>query len=348
MSDNPVPEPVTRSQILFYQSEDGSSRIEVRLDEGTVWLTQALIADLYQNTKQNISLHIRNILDEGELDQAATVKEYLTVQTEGSRKVQRSIDYYNLDMILAIGYRVRSHRGTQFRRWATERLREYLIKGFVLDDERLKDGRTIGADYFDELLERIRDIRASEKRFYRKIRDIYTLAIDYDPHAETTLEFFRAVQNKLHWAITGHTAAEIIANRADASQPNMGLTTWKGAKVRKGDVTVAKNYLGETEIKQLNRIITMYLDYAEMQAERKQPVYMKEWKEKLDAFLRFNEQEILNDKGTVSMEIAQALALEEYEKFSGRRIAEESAGPDTEFELAVKQVGEKSRAGKKS
>jgi hypothetical protein len=347
--NNPTPpEPATRSRVLFYQSEDGSSRIEVRLDEGTVWLTQALIAELYQITKQNVSLHIRNILGDRELDQAATVKEYLTVQTEGSRKIQRKLDYYNLDMILAIGYRVRSHRGTQFRRWATERLREYLIKGFVLDDERLKDGRSIGADYFDELLERIRDIRASEKRFYQKVRDIYTLAIDYDPHAEATLEFFRIVQNKLHWAITGHTAAEIIAERADASQPNMGLTTWKGAKVRKGDVTVAKNYLNETEIRQLNRIITMYLDYAEMQTERKQPVYMREWKDKLDAFLRFNEQEILDDKGTVSMEIAQALALEEYEKFSGRRIAEESAGPDTEFELAVKQVEQKGRTRKKS
>jgi len=345
MSTPPVPGPVTRSQILFYQSEDGSSHIEVRLDEGTVWLTQALIAELYQNTKQNVSLHIRNILEDGELAEGSVVKEYLT--TAADSKSYRT-KFYNLDMILAIGYRVRSHRGTQFRRWATERLREYLIKGFVLDDERLKDGRTIGADYFDELLERIRDIRASEKRFYRKIRDIYTLAIDYDPHAETTLEFFRIVQNKLHWAITGHTAAEIIAERADASQPNMGLTTWKGAKVRKGDVTVAKNYLNEDEIRQLNRIITMYLDYAEMQAERRQPVYMKEWKEKLDAFLKFNEQEILDDKGTVSMEIAQALALEEYEKFSGRRVAEESAGPDTEFELAVKQVEQKSRAGKKT
>jgi hypothetical protein len=347
MKSSPLPEPVTRSQILFYQSEDGSSRIEVRLDEGTVWLSQNLIAELYQITKQNVSLHIRNILEEGELDQIATVKQYLTVQNEGSRAVKRSIDYYNLDMILAIGYRVRSHRGTQFRRWATERLREYLIKGFVLDDERLKDGKSIGADYFDELLERIRDIRASEKRFYQKIRDIYTLAIDYDPRAETTLEFFRAVQNKLHWAITGRTAAEIIAERASASRPNMGLTAWKGAKVRKGDVTVAKNYLNETEIKQLNRIITMYLDYAEMQAERKQPVYMKEWKEKLDAFLRFNEQEILSNKGSVSMEIAQQLALGEYEKFSARRIAEESAEPDPAFDLAAKQIEGKNGPGKK-
>jgi len=347
--NNPTPpEPVTRSQILFYQSEDGSSRIEVRLDEGTVWLTQALIAELYQITKQNVSLHIRNILKDGELDQTATVKQYLTVQTEGSREVKRSIEYYNLDMILAIGYRVRSHRGTQFRKWATERLREYLIKGFVLDDERLKDGKSIGADYFDELLERIRDIRASEKRFYQKVRDIYTLAIDYDPHAEATLEFFRIVQNKLHWAITGRTAAEIIAERADASQPNMGLSSWKGTKVRKGDVTVAKNYLNETEIKQLNRIITMYLDYAEMQAERKQPVYMREWREKIDAFLKFNEQEILSDKGTVSMEVVHQLALDEYEKFSDRRLAEENAEPDTEFEQAVKQIEQKNRAGKKA
>jgi hypothetical protein len=348
MSSSPLPEPVTRSQILFYQSEDGTSRIEVRLDQGTVWLTQALIAELYQTTIPNINMHIRNIFNDKECTPSSTVKEYLTVRKEGTRNVERSIDYYNLDMILAIGYRVRSHRGTQFRRWATERLREYLIKGFVLDDERLKEGNSIGADYFDELLERIRDIRASEKRFYQKIRDIYTLAIDYDPHAETTLEFFRAVQNKLHWAITGHTAAEIIAERADASQPNMGLTSWKGGKVRKGDVTVAKNYLNETEIKKLNRIITMYLDYAEMQAERKQLVYMREWKEKLDAFLRFNEQEILNDKGSISMEIAQQLALDEYGKFTLRRITRESAEPDPAFDLAAKQIEQKNRAGKKS
>lgn len=342
------PEPAGRSQILFYQSEDGTSRIEVRLDEGTVWLSQNLIAELYQITKQTTGHHIRNIFEENELSLETTVRQYLTVQNEGSRSVRRSIDYYNLDMILAIGYRVRSHRGTQFRRWATERLREYLIKGFVLDDERLKEGKNIGADYFDELLERIRDIRASEKRFYLKIRDIYALAIDYDPHTEATLEFYQAVQNKLHWAITGHTAAEIIAERADASRPNMGLTSWKGARVRKGDVTVAKNYLNETEIKKLNRIITMYLDYAEMQAERKQPVYMKEWKEKLDAFLRFNEQEILSDKGAVSMEIARALALEQYERFSARRIAEESAEPDPEFDRAAKVIEQKCQSGKKA
>jgi len=332
------PVPVTESGILFYQSEDGTSRIEVRLEEGTVWLPQALIAELYQTTKQNISLHIRNIFDEGELQPEATVKEYLTVQQEGPRAVQRKVAYYNLDMILAIGYRVRSHRGTQFRVWATERLRMYLVKGFVLDDVRLKEGRSIGADYFDELLERIRDIRASEKRFYQKIRDIYRLAIDYDPRADTTLAFFKTVQNKLHWAITGHTAAELIAERANAQKPNMGLTSWKGAKVRKGDVTVAKNYLNEEEIRNLNRIITMYLDYAEVQAERKQPIYMKDWVQKLDAFLQFNEREILTGSGQVSMEVAKKLALEEYETFSRRRIAEEDNEAEAEFERIVKEL----------
>lgn len=345
MSDNPVPEPVTRSQILFYQSKEGTSRIEVRLEEGTVWLSQALIAELYQTSKQNVSLHIRNIFDDKELSEGSVVKEYLTTASDGKKYRTK---FFNLDIILAIGYRVRSHRGTQFRRWATERLSEFLIKGFVLDDERLREGRSIGADYFDELLERIRDIRASEKRFYQKIRDIYTLAIDYDPQAETTLGFFKIVQNKLHWAITGHTAAEIIAERVDASKPNMGLTAWKGSKVRKRDVTVAKNYLDETEIRQLNRIITMYLDYAEMQAERMQPVYMIEWKEKLDAFLNFNEREILEDSGKVSMEIAQHLALEEYEKFSMRRLQKDTAASDTEFENIVKKIEQKKRENRKN
>jgi hypothetical protein len=251
-------------------------------------------------------------------------------------------------MILAIGYRVRSHRGMQFRQWATERLREYLTKGFVMDDERLKEGRSIGADYFDELIDRIRDIRASEKRFYQKIKDIYKLAIDYDPHTEATIEFFKIVQNKLHWAITGRTAAELIAERAHAEKPNMGLTAWKGVKVRRGDVTVAKNYLNEHEIRQLNRIITMYLDYAETQAERRQPVHMSQWREKLDAFLQFNEQEILSDAGHVSMEVAQRLALEEYDKFSTRRIAEESFLPDTDFEPVRKLIEHKKKDHKKT
>ncbi len=329
--------PPTSSEIVFYQGEDGRSRIQVRLDGGTVWLTQVFLAELFQTTKQNVSLHIKNIFAEGELDPSATVKQYLTVQTEGNRQVQRAIDHYNLDVILAVGYRVRSRRGTQFRRWATDRLREYVVKGFVLDDERLKEGRTLGTDYFDELLERIREIRASEKRFYQKIRDLYALSVDYDPGTAETMEFFQVVQNKLHWAITGSTAAEIIAERVDAEKPNMGLTTWKGVKVRRADVTVAKNYLNDGEIRQLNRIVTMYLDYAEEQAERRRALYMRDWRAKLDAFLAFNEREILKDAGRVSAEVAQKLALDEYEKFERRRLAEEASAPD-ELEKAAKRL----------
>jgi len=269
------------SEILFYQTEDGRNRIEVRLEDNTVWLSQSLMAELFQTTKQNISLHIKNIFKEGELDPDSVVKEYLT--TAADRK-SYSTYYYNLDVIISVGYRVRSHRGTQFRRWATERLREYLVKGFTMDDERLKEGRNIGADYFDELLERIRDIRASEKRFYQKIRDIYKLAIDYDAEAEETKEFFQIVQNKLHWAITGKTAAELIAERADSSKANMGLTSWKGSKVRRTDVAVAKNYLSIEEIGELNRIVVMYLDYAEDQARCRKPLYMRDWREKLTLF----------------------------------------------------------------
>lgn len=331
----------TSSEIVFYQAEDGRSRIQVRLDGGTVWLTQVLLAELFQTTKQNISLHIKNIFEEGELDPSATVKQYLTVQTEGNRQVRRAIDHYSLDVTLAVGYRVRSHRGTQFRRWATERLNEYLVKGFVLDDERLKEGRTLGADYFDELLERIREIRASEKRFYQKIRDLYALAVDYDPGTAETKEFFQIVQNKLHWAVTGSTAAEIIAGRADAEKPNMGLTTWKGVKVRRTNVTVAKNYLNADEIHQLNRIVTMYLDYAEEQAERRKPLYMRDWRAKLDAFLAFNERDILKDAGRISAEIAQKLALDEYEKFERRRLAEEASAPDDLEEAARRLEPEK-------
>lgn len=324
---------------LMYQSEDGKTRIDVRLDGNTVWLTQAALAELYQTSSQNITLHIKNIYEEREQSREATCKEYLQVRTEGSRQVNRRLKYYNLEIILAIGYRVRSHRGTQFRRWATERLGEYLVKGFVLDDRRLKEGRNLGSDYFDELLERIRDIRASEKRFYQKIRDIYKLAIDYNPHAEETMAFFQIVQNKLHWAITGHTAAEIIAARADADKPNMGLTSWSGAKVCKADVKVAKNYLNEKEIRQLNRIITMYLDYAEMEAEQRHPLYMRDWREKLDSFLKFNRREVLDNPGQMSMEVAQALALEQYDKFRAKRLKEEATAEaleDDGLEVAVK------------
>ena len=349
--NNDLPEKqATSSEILFYQTENGISRIEVRLENETVWLTQKGLAELYQTTTQNITMHVRSIYKEQELAENATCKKHLQVRQEGNRQIERKLKFYNLDMILAIGYRVRSHRGTQFRQWATERLREYLVKGFVMDDERLKEGKSIGADYFDELLERIRDIRASEKRFYQKIRDIYKLSIDYDPKAETTQEFFQIVQNKLHWAIAGQTAAEIIAERADASKPNMGLTSWKGAKVRRADATIAKNYLNEKEIRQLNRIVTMYLDYAEEQAERQTPIYMKAWKEKLDGFLKFNQRDILKHPGKVSTEIAHQLALDEYEKFNRHRLAEEAETTDDDFDHVAKQLeqGKKKRTkGKK-
>lgn len=337
MSEGPLE---AANKFLIYQPEDGKTRISVRLEGETVWLTQASMTELFQTTKQNISLHINNIFNEGELSREATVKEYLTVQQEGNREVKRKLEYYNLEVIIAVGYRVRSHRGTQFRRWATERLREYLVKGFVMDDERLKEGRGLGADYFDELLERIRDIRASEKRFYRKITDIYSLSVDYDSQAEVTQQFFATVQNKLHWAIHGHTAAELISERADADKPHMGLTAWKGAKVRKGDVGVAKNYLTEEEIRSLNRIVAMYLDYAEDQAERHQPMTMRDWREKLDAFLQFNQREVLQDVGTVSSEVAKALAEAEYEKFRTARLTREAQEPD-EFDRMAKQLQEK-------
>ncbi len=267
MSDNP---PEQSSSILIYQTEDGQTRIDVRLENETVWISQAGMAELYQTTPQNITIHIGNIYEEGELILEATCKEYL--RQEGNREVQRHLKHYNLEMIIAVGYRVRSCRGTQFRSWATNLLREYLVKGFAMDDRRLKEMRNFGADYFDDLLERIRDIRASEKRFYQKIRDIYSLSIGYDPKAPQTKEFFQIVQNKLHWAITGKTAAQLIAERANAAKPNMGLTTWSGVKVHKMDVGIAKNYLNETEIRQLNRFVTMYLDYAESQAEQHHPL----------------------------------------------------------------------------
>jgi hypothetical protein len=337
--------PPAASEILFYQGEDGRSRISVRLDGGTVWLTQRLLAVLYQVSVPTINEHLGNIFDEEELDPAATIRKFRIVQPEGTREVSRLVDHYNLEVVLAVGYRVRSHRGTQFRRWATERLREYVVKGFVLDDERLKEGRTLGTDYFDELLERIREIRASEKRFYQKIRDLYALSVDYDPNAAATKEFFQIVQNKLHWAITGRSAAELIAERASAGKPNMGLTTWKGVKVRRGDVTVAKNYLDEEEIRQLNRIVTMYLDYAEEQAERRKPLTMRDWRSKLDGFLQFNEHDLLRDAGRVSAEVAQKLALGEYEKFERTRLAEEAAAPD-ELEEAAKRLGQKRPRGR--
>lgn len=302
------------------------------------------MAELFSTSKQDISYHLQNIFDSGELDRAATVKEILTVQPEGGRNVSRNLDYYSLDGIIAVGYRVNSLQATQFRIWATQTLREFIIKGFVLDDERLKLNKRFGPDYFEELLERIREIRASERRFYLKITDIYEqCSMDYSPNAEITKLFFTTVQNKLHWAITGKTAAEIISDRAKASLPKMGLTTWKNApdgKILKSDVKIAKNYLTETEIKGLERVVTMFLDYAENQAARQIPMKMQDWVTKLDAFLQFNEYEILHDAGKVSHEVAKRLAEEEYERF---RVVQDHAF-ESDFERATSHL----KRGKKS
>lgn len=310
------------TNFLMYQTENGETKIQVRLEGETVWMTQKAMAELFQTSTQNITLHIKNVYAEGELLEEATCKNYLQVQNEGAREVKRQSKHYNLEMIIAVGYRVRSHRGTQFRQWATERLNEFMVKGFTMDDERLKDMRNLGADYFDELLERIRDIRASERRFYQKITDIYATSIDYDPNSTIAREFFATVQNKLHFAIHGHTASELIVKRADATKPNMGLTSWKGDKVRKNDVTVAKNYLTQEELSDLNRIVTMYLDYAESQAKKKKPMHMKDWAQKLDAFLEFNEHDILTNAGKISAKLAEQFATEQYGIFHQQRLTE--------------------------
>ena len=332
MKKKKEPLPAT-GDLILYQTEDGKTNIEVRLQDETVWMSQLAMAELFQTTVPNINIHLNNVYEEGELTETATIKDYLIVRQEGIRQVRRNVRHYNLEAIVAVGYRVKSHRGTQFRKWATERLNEYIVKGFTMDDERLKEVSNIGSDYFDEMLERIRDIRSSEKRFYQKIRDIYKLAADYDPNAEETLEFFSIVQNKLHFAVSGKTAAEIISERADASKPNMGLTSWKGAKVRRGDVTIAKNYLNHNEIEHLNRIVEMYLNYAEDQAKRRRQVFMRDWRKKLDAFLKFNERDILTNAGKVTKQIASKLALDHYEIFNRNRLAieaEEEAFADDE------------------
>jgi hypothetical protein len=335
---NPEPRDAPQGgQLLIYQ--DGATRLQVRLDGQTVWLTQAAMAELYQTTPQNITLHLQSIYDEGEVDQEATCKEFLQVRAEGSRQVQRSLKHYNLDAILAVGYRVRSPRGTAFRQWATARLSELLVKGFTLDDERIKAGRPLGADYFDELLARIRDIRASERLFYQKITDIYATSIDYDANVELTQLFFQTVQNKMHWAAHGHTAAEVVQGRADASQPNMGLTAWKNAPagpVRKGDVAVAKNYLSREEIAALNLIVSAYLDFAELQANSRRPMHMADWIAKLDDFLRLSERDVLTHAGRISHHDAEQHAFTQYQRFEeGRALA----GPDTsDFDDVVKRL----------
>lgn len=327
---------MSSGELILYRTEDGGAAVQLRAEGGTVWLTQSDIAALFGTTPQNITQHTKAIYAEGELTEGATCKELLQVRREGKREVRRTLKHYSLDMILAIGYRVRSPRGTQFRQWATVHLREYLVKGFVLDDARLKHPG--GWDYFDELLARIREIRASEKRFYQKVRDIYATASDYDKTSPAAKLFFKKVQNKMLWAVTGQTAPELVASRADPSVPNMGLTTWQGGRVRKQDVTVAKNYLGREEIEELDRIVVMYLDYAEDQARRRRVMTMRDWEEKLDAFLRFNERNVLTHAGKLKAEVAEALALERYEAFDAARREEGRLAADAEDMAVLERV----------
>ena len=301
--------PEGRGEIVLYQAEDGTVKVECRFEDETIWMTQQLMAELFQTTQQNISQHVLNIYAEGELQPEATHKKSLSVRQEGRRQVRRELDFYNLDMIISVGYRVKSLLATRFRIWATQRLREYMLKGFVMDDERLKNPPTpeLGVpDYFDEMLERIRDIRASERRMYLRVREIFAMAADYEPSAKETTLFFQAIQNKLHFASTGKTAAELIAERADHRQPNMGLMAWKRDEVGKADVTIAKNYLTEDEIDELNRIVVMWLDFAEDQARRRKQVFMRDWEERLDGFLRFNDRDTLPGAGKVSKADADA------------------------------------------
>lgn len=326
------------SDIIFYNTPTGDVKIEVIFNDETFWLTQKRLAELFGVAVPAISKHLANIFDAGELEKESTVSILETVQQEGGKSVKRKLEFYNLDAIIAVGYRVNSYQATQFRVWATKTLREYIVKGFVLDDTRLKQGKRFGKDYFDELLERIREIRASERRFYLKITDIYEqCSIDYNKDADVTQKFFKTVQNKLHFAISGKTAAQIIAERASADKPNMGLQTFKnapGGKVLKGDIGVAKNYLIEKEIKELERVVTMYLDYAELQASRQIPMKMADWISRLDAFLQFNEYQILKDAGKVSHEVAIRLAENEYDKF--RVIQDQNF--ESDFDKEIKKI----------
>ena len=316
----------SKGNLLLYQTEDGQTKIEVTLANDTVWLTADQMAELFQRNKSTISRHIKNVFESGELKPDSTVAFFATVQNEGARKVERNIAYYNLDMIISVGYRVNSHRGVQFRIWATQVLREYLIKGFAMNDDLLK--RAGGGNYFDELLSRIRDIRSSEKVFYRKVLEIYALSIDYAPGAEATLMFFKTVQNKMHFSAHGHTAAEVIYQRADANKDFMGLTSWTGGLPRRTDAEIAKNYLSPEELDTLNRIVSLYLDFAELQAQSHKPMYMKDWIQKLDDFLKLSGKELLTHAGTISAELAKQKANQEYDKFKER----------TQYELSPVEI----------
>jgi len=336
---------MSNSHIIIYKTESGQTKLEVRLENETVWLTQKSMAELFQTTPQNITIHLKNIFEEGELDENATCKDFLQVQKEGSRMVERKQRFYNLDAIISVGYRIKSHVATSFRIWATQRIKEYIVKGFVLDDERLKNP-DVPFDYFEELIRRIQDIRTSEKRFYQKITDIYATSVDYDPTLETSITFFKTVQNKMHWAITGQTAAEIIKDRADSAKPFMGLTSWRGVKPRKQDVAIAKNYLNEEELMALNNLVEQYLVFAQGQAMRRIPMYMAYWIEKLHGFLTINDREILNNAGKISHELAISFAEEEYDKFRQRTIAENDNISD-DFDATIKKLEQHSKKRKK-
>ncbi len=331
------------NDILLYKTPQGKISVEVLYENESFWLSQKRMAELFEVESHTITYHLKEIFKSGELLESSTTRKIRVVQIEGNREVSREIDFYNLDAIIAVGYRVNSKSATMFRIWATQTLKEFIIKGFVLDDERLKQGKKFGKDYFDELLERIREIRASERRFYQKVTDIYQeCSIDYNEDSDLTKTFFKTVQNKLEWAITGKTAAEIIKSRANSQKENMGLLTWKNApegKILKSDVSVAKNYLSENEISELNRIVSMYLDYAENQAQKHKHMTMRDWIEKLDAFLKFNEYEILENSGRVSAEVAKKLAETEYEKF--RTLQDQNY--ESDFDKEVKKVMNKKK-----
>lgn len=337
-------------EIILYQTEDGHSRIDVRLVNETVWLSAGQMADLFQRDKSVILKHIKNVFAEGELPTEATVANFATVQTEGSRQVSRDIEHFNLDVVISVGYRVKSHRGVQFRQWATRQLRDYLVKGFVLNDEKFKQGGS--SNYFDLLLQRIRDIRSSEKEFWRKVLEIYATSIDYDPATEASRKFFATIQNKMHWAAHGQTAAEVVHRRADASQPNMGLASWPAGQIapRRADVAIAKNYLSAEELDTLNRLVTIYLDFAELQARDRKPMYMADWLRKLDQFLQISEREILTHAGTISAEAAKEKAEAEYDQFRRLLDAQPSAA-ETHLQQAIettKRLESKVKGGKRS
>ncbi len=333
-----------KGKIILFQAENGKTNLQVRAEENTVWLSQKNMSELYQVSVKTIHEHVTNIYEDRELKPNSTIRKFQIVQLEGTRNVSRVVEHYNLEIILAVGYRVRSHRGVQFRQWATTQLQELLVKGFVMDDERLKEGNSIGQDYFDELILRIRDIRASERKFYQKITDIYATSIDYDPQAIISQEFYSTVQNKLHWAIHGKTAAEIIKTRANAENKNMGLTSWKNspdAPIRRQDIMIAKNYLSEDELSALNRIVVMYLDYAEDQASNRKTMYMKSWVKKLDAFLQFNEKNILTHAGTISHQIAIEHAENEFKKYEANLRQVQTLKPTSDFDKIVETFSKK-------